>query len=369
MAAQSATTRLAWDPSDSAAAWMSVGASAPTFWSEPTLSDSFCRFLPIGSPAFCSARDATSAAIGSSCAAASAWVIVPWATFVPTSAAPCAEPATSTQTLAVLALSTSDRPPPAASPDVLQPVSPATLRISMGTTQAGPYRRFSISPLLQEEVDGLCGGPASGTLREHLGHAVKVGAQGGDGGLLVAVAAGLPQPHVGREPVAQTFASHRVGKVAALADVHVGGLGRAPVSHRPGLLLVGHAKVAQVAQTRPGVIRLRLRKGSGQRRDLEREPGRRGECIRAHLEPSCSQFAQHLLAQRGHDPGLLTEGEQRAHLHPSGTLRESLFDLRGGGVAAAQVKQALAEGAAGGHVGTLFALCEELGIVTSLRKE
>src|SRR5680860_929758 len=58
MAAQSATTRLAWDPSDSAAAWMSVGASAPTFWSEPTLSDSFCRFLPIGSPAFCSAQGA-----------------------------------------------------------------------------------------------------------------------------------------------------------------------------------------------------------------------------------------------------------------------------------------------------------------------
>src|SRR5674476_1315705 len=139
-----------------------MAASGLTFWSEPTLSDSFCRFLPIGNAAFCSARDATSAAIGSSCAAASAWVMLPWATLVPTSAAPCAEPTTSTQTLAVLALSTSDRPPPAASPDELQPVRPATLRISTGTTKAGPYRRFSISPLLQEEVDGLTGCSTSG---------------------------------------------------------------------------------------------------------------------------------------------------------------------------------------------------------------
>ena len=45
------------------------------------------------------------------------------------------------------------------------------------------------------------------------------------------------------------------------------------------------------------------------------------------------------------------------------------FWLAGGYSTAAQVKQALAEGAAGVQVGTLFALCEESGIETSVRKE
>ncbi len=45
------------------------------------------------------------------------------------------------------------------------------------------------------------------------------------------------------------------------------------------------------------------------------------------------------------------------------------FWLAGGYSTAVQVKQALAEGAAGVQVGTLFALCEESGIETSLRKE
>ena len=45
------------------------------------------------------------------------------------------------------------------------------------------------------------------------------------------------------------------------------------------------------------------------------------------------------------------------------------FWLAGGYSTAAQVKQALAEGAAGVQVGTLFALCEESGIETAVRKE
>ena len=45
------------------------------------------------------------------------------------------------------------------------------------------------------------------------------------------------------------------------------------------------------------------------------------------------------------------------------------FWLAGGYSTAAQVKQALAEGAAGVQVGTLFALCEESGIETTVRKE
>jgi len=45
------------------------------------------------------------------------------------------------------------------------------------------------------------------------------------------------------------------------------------------------------------------------------------------------------------------------------------FWLAGGYSTAVQVKQALAEGAAGVQVGTLFALCEESGIETPVRKE
>ena len=45
------------------------------------------------------------------------------------------------------------------------------------------------------------------------------------------------------------------------------------------------------------------------------------------------------------------------------------FWLAGGYSTAAQVKQALAEGAVGVQVGTLFALCAESGIETSVRKE
>ncbi|HEY8618801.1 MAG TPA: nitronate monooxygenase [Dermatophilaceae bacterium] len=45
------------------------------------------------------------------------------------------------------------------------------------------------------------------------------------------------------------------------------------------------------------------------------------------------------------------------------------FWLAGGYSTAAQVKQALAEGAAGVQVGTLFALCAESGIETSVREE
>jgi len=45
------------------------------------------------------------------------------------------------------------------------------------------------------------------------------------------------------------------------------------------------------------------------------------------------------------------------------------FWLAGGYSTATQVKQALAEGAAGVQVGTLFALCEESGIETPVRKE
>src|SRR5674476_994967 len=45
------------------------------------------------------------------------------------------------------------------------------------------------------------------------------------------------------------------------------------------------------------------------------------------------------------------------------------FWLAGGYSTAVQVKQALAEGAAGVQVGTLFALCEESGIETAVRKE
>src|SRR5665647_2596230 len=88
-----------------------------------------------------------------------------------------------------------------------------------------------MSPLLQEEVDGLRGSPASGKLREHLADAVQVRAEGGNSGLVISVAASLPESDIGREPVAQALASDRVGEVSALADVHVDGLGRAPVSH------------------------------------------------------------------------------------------------------------------------------------------
>ena len=52
MAAQSATTRLAWDPSDSAAAWKSVGASALAFWSEPTLADTIVPDFPLTNKSF-----------------------------------------------------------------------------------------------------------------------------------------------------------------------------------------------------------------------------------------------------------------------------------------------------------------------------
>lgn len=100
--------------------------------------------------------------------------------------------------------------------------------------------------------------------RQQLGDAAEVRTQGDQSCLVVAVAASLPESDVGSERVAQARASDGVRAQSPLSNVGLDRLGRAAVANGAGLALVRDAKVAQVAQTRPGGIRVRLGQGPRQ---------------------------------------------------------------------------------------------------------